>query len=187
VVLVAFTAACGSTDNNKAGSTSTSAGGASSSSSSSPVTTTPPTGSGSTTPVSVAPTQPAAHLTAVRAARQDSVDRVVLEFADRVPGYSISYKQKPIMNTEGNPVALAGSTALVVHMQAASGFNQASGQSTYTGPKELKPAGTRAVQDVAQVEDFEAVLSWAVGLNAEAPFRVSTLASPPRLVIEVVS
>ena len=137
--------------------------------------------------MSVAVTHPAAHLVAVRAARQDTVDRVVFEFSDRVPGYRVGYTNKPIMGTSGKEVPLAGSAALVVHMEQASGFNQDTGQPTYSGPKQLQPADTRAVKEAAQVEDFEAVLSWALGVQGELPFRVSTLTGPPRLVIDIPS
>jgi hypothetical protein len=33
--------------------------------------------------------------------------------------------------------------------------------------------------------DFEAVLTWALGVNQEADFRVLTLDGPPRLVVDV--
>jgi len=72
-------------------------------------------------------------------------------------------------------------------MQQATGFNLDSGKPTYTGPTRVQPAGTRAVGEVAQVEDFEAVLNWALGVQGALPFRVSTLTSPPRLVIDIPS
>ena len=77
--------------------------------------------------MSVGVTHPAAHLVAVRAARQETVDRVVFEFADRVPGYKVGYTSKPIMGTSGKEVPLGGSAALLVHMEQASGFNQDTG------------------------------------------------------------
>ena len=111
----------------------------------------------------------------------------MFEFSDRVPGYKVAYGNKPIVGTSGKEVPLAGTAALVVHMQAATSFNLDTGQPTYTGPQHVRPTGTRAVDEVAQVEDFEGVLSWAAGLNAQLPFRVSTLTSPPRLVIDIPS
>jgi len=180
---------CGSGGSSKSASTTAPSTTATSSSSSatSPEATLRPATGGSTTPVSVAPTQPAAHLVAVRAARQDTVDRVVFEFSDRVPGYRVSYVQKPIRGTSGQEVPLSENFVLEFHMQQATGFNQDTGQPTYTGPKQLQPAGTRAVGELKQVEDFEAVLTWVAGLKAQVPFRVSTLSSPPRLVIDLAS
>jgi len=185
LLLIVLTA-CGGGSTKTSATKSTTSTAVGASSSSSPETTTKSTG-GSTTPVSVAATHPTAHLVAVRAARQDTVDRVVFEFSDQVPGYKVAYGKKPIVGTSGKEVPLAGAAALVVHMEAATGFNLDTGKPTYSGPQRLQPAGTRAVDDVAQVEDFEGVLSWALGVNAEIPFRVSTLTAPPRLVIDLPS
>jgi hypothetical protein len=188
VAVVTLTTACGGSGKKTTSTaTATSTAAESSTSASSPGTTAKPATGSATTPVSIAVTHPTAHLVAVRAARQQTVDRVVFEFTEQVPGYKVSYEKKPIMNTAGKAVSLPGSAALVVRMEQASGFNQDTAKPTYTGPTQVQPAGTRAVTEVAQVEDFEAVLSWAVGVNAEIPFRVSTLTSPPRLVIDLAS
>jgi hypothetical protein len=184
--LLLVLAACGGGSSN-AKSTDTSKPAMSSSTTSSASTPGSAATGGSTPPVSVAPTHPAAHLVAVRAARQDTVDRVVFEFTEQVPGYKVSYVKKPIVDTSGKEVPLSENFVLQFHMQEATGFNLDSGQPTYTGPKQLKPAGTRAVGEVAQVEDFEGTLTWVAGLNAELPFRVSTLTAPPRLVIDIPS
>jgi hypothetical protein len=58
------------------------------------------------------------------------------------------------------------------------------GTPTYFGPFELKPA-LPSILEAERVGDFEAALNWALGLSAEADFRVITLADPPRLVIDV--
>jgi hypothetical protein len=137
--------------------------------------------------VSVAPTHPTAHLVAVRAARQDTVDRVVFEFTEQVPGYKVSYEKKPIVGTSGQEIPLSENFVLQFRMEQASGVNLDTGQPTYSGPKQLQPAGTRAVGELKQVEDFEGVLTWVAGLKSQAPFRVTTLASPPRLVIDLPS
>lgn len=189
-VLLLFLAACGKDSEKKASSGSPST---TSPSTTSPAPTTTEEGKqgaagSASTPVSVAPTNPVAHLVAVRAARQDTVDRVVFEFTEQVPGYSVSYKPKPITGTSGKEVATAGSAALVVRMEQASGVELGTTlKQTYTGPTRIQPPGTRLVKELAQVEDFEGVLSWVIGLDAQAPFRVSTLTSPPRLVIDIAS
>src|SRR3954454_7139425 len=134
LLLIVLTACGGGSTKTSATNSTTSA--AAGSSSSAPETTTKSTG-GSTTPVSVAATHPPAHLVAVRAARQDTVDRVVFEFSDQVPGYKVAYGKKPIVGTSGKEVPLAGAAALVVHMEAATGFNLDTGKPTYTGPQRL--------------------------------------------------
>ena len=95
-------------------------------------------------------------------------------------GYRIAYATGPVMNTEGREVAVAGPTKLVVHME------QATGADSYTGPARVSAQCTTQVQELARVEDFEAVLRWVVGVRSQAPFRVTTLTSPPRLVIDVI-
>jgi len=134
----------------------------------------------STTPVSAVVTHPAAHLVAVRVARQDGFDRVVFEFREQTPGYRIAYATGPVHNTAGQEVTVAGGTKLVVHLE------QATGADSYTGPARVTAPGTSQVLELARIEDFEAVLSWVVGVRTEAPIRVTTLTSPPRVVIDVV-
>ena len=57
------------------------------------------------------------------------------------------------------------------------------GEPTYTGPSTLS-ADTASVTEIKGAGDFEAVLTWAVGLRATVPFNVRTLDGPPRLLID---
>jgi hypothetical protein len=43
---------------------------------------------------------------------------------------------------------------------------------------------TTVVTEVKAAGDFEAVLTWVVGLRYRVPFRVSVLDGPPRIVID---
>ena len=79
---------------------------------------------------------------------------------------------------------IAGSAFIVVRMEPAAGYDPNTGTPTYLGPLELKP-GLPEILEAERVGDFEAVLNWALGLSAEADFRVTTLEDPPRLVIDV--
>lgn len=54
---------------------------------------------------------------------------------------------------------------------------------TYTGPNRFRP-GTAEIAELARTGGFEGVLTWAAGLNDQVDFRVTTLTSPPRLVID---
>jgi hypothetical protein len=40
------------------------------------------------------------------------------------------------------------------------------------------------VREVVRTGDFEAVLTWAIGVNGRTPFAVTTLREPDRLVID---
>ena len=44
---------------------------------------------------------------------------------------------------------------------------------------------TAAVTEARQIDDFEAVNRWLVGVDRQRPFEVSTLQGPSRLVIDV--
>ena len=60
----------------------------------------------------------------------------------------------------------------------------AAGGTAYSGPNELKP-GLPNLAEAELTGDFEAVLTWVLGVNEEADFRVLTLESPARLVVDV--
>jgi len=54
------------------------------------------------------------HLVAVRLARQDGFDRVVMEFADQVPSYTVGYQPLPAQaDASGEEIPLPGASAVV--------------------------------------------------------------------------
>jgi hypothetical protein len=88
----------------------------------------------------------------------------------------------------GNPVAVQGNAIVLVRMDPASGFdlNTGEGVMVYKGPKRIEgsSAGTSVVQELVRTGDFEAVLSWAIGLSDKVDFRVRTATSPARLIVD---
>ena len=123
----------------------------------------------------------------VRVAHQPDFDRVVLDFGqeasvqDDVPAFRIE-RASTFTAVSGQPVAVQGSAFWSVRTEGAS---QADRQGTvvYKGSRDIVPT-TPLVRNVKLVEDFEAVMIWAIGLaQLECP-RVSTLRSPLRLVID---
>ena len=56
---------------------------------------------------------------------------------------------------------------------------------TYTGPRTLTDLGLAHAVEVVNSEDFEGILTWVIGLDGQRPFTVSTLSSPPRVVVDV--
>jgi hypothetical protein len=158
-------------------------------------TTATTTSATTTTPASTAPvswTSPiteTALLTGVRAAPHPGYDRVVFEFENGVPGYDVHYVAPPILaDGSGDEVAVAGGAALVVRMEPAldADLTQESAPRTYTGPTRFSPS-TSAVAELVRTGGFEAVLTWAVGVDEKRPFRVSRLESPARIVIDISS
>ena len=128
-------------------------------------------------------------LTDVRAARHPGHDRVVFEFGNGIPGYDVRYVEPPVRaDGSGDEVAVAGGAVLLVRMEPAldADLTQESAPRTYTGPNRFTP-DTAAVAELVRTGGFEAVLTWAVGVDEERPFRVTRLESPARIVIDISS
>jgi hypothetical protein len=187
--------ACGS------GSSSESDGSTAAVPQSSPPATPPPTaptgttdeeppGATSTGPVTSPGTATSiALLEAIRVARHEGYDRVVFQFTNVVPGYRVEYVQPPLVEDgSGDRVDVDGKAFVLVRMEQASGFDLETGEGeiVYKGPRRISgsEAGTSSVRELVRTGDFEAVLSWAVGLADRVGFRVLTLQDPPRLVID---
>ena len=133
-----------------------------------------------------ADTGPAMQLTAVRVAHQSGYDRIVFEFAPQsgstahLPAYTVSRQAsaKFVKDPSGLPVTMRGSAGLRIV------FHGASGATSYTGSRDLTP-NLPVVQEVEQLGDFEAVLSWGAGLSQASCIRTLELSNPTRLVIDV--
>ena len=142
----------------------------------------------STQPVSKPATNTqTALLTAVRAARHEGYDRIVFEFANTIPGYDVRYVQPPIrQDGSGAPVAVNGANLLRIRMENAldADLTKPSAPRTYTGPQRFDPH-TPEIAELVRAGGFEAVLTWVAGLRDRVDFRVTTLSSPPRLVVDV--
>jgi hypothetical protein len=139
----------------------------------------------------VAPTQARdiALLERVAVGKHEGFDRVVFQFRGDLPGYRIEYVEPPLKEDgSGNPVEVQGDAFVSVRMEPASGFdlNTGEGVLVYEGPRRIsgEEAGTSVAREVARTGDFEAVLTWAVGLSEKVDFRVLTLEGPPRLVVD---
>jgi hypothetical protein len=128
-------------------------------------------------------------LTDVRAARHEGYDRVVFEFRNVVPGYDVRYMQKPVhADGSGEEVPVKGTAALVVRMEPAldADLTQESAPRTYLGPQRFTPDAA-VVAELVRTGGFEAVLTWAVGVDERRPFKVTHLESPARIVVDVAS
>jgi hypothetical protein len=151
-------------------------------------TTSPALEGASTAPVAwKAASTETALLTDVRAARHLGYDRVVFEFRNGVPGYDVRYVEPPVRaDGSGDEVSVAGGAVLLVRMEPAldADLSQESAPPTYTGPTRFSP-DTAAVVELVRTGGFEAVLTWAIGVDGELPFRVTRLEDPARLVIDV--
>lgn len=130
-------------------------------------------------------------LTDVEIEIEDCVERVTFKFKESEPGpgYDASYQPAQIAKAQdgsGNPVTIAGEDFLVVRMFPAmtAEIEGEDVKPTYQGEKSI-PAPTEAemIREVAQTGDFEAQVTWVIGLDSEHPFTAT--ASNDELVIEI--
>ncbi len=129
---------------------------------------------------------PAMQLTAVRVAHQTGFDRIVFEFAPQagatahIPAYTVSRQAAAqfVKDPSGLPVTMRGSAGLRIV------FHGATGATSYTGSRD-QIVNLPVVQEVEQLGDFEAVLSWGAGLSQASCIRTLELSNPTRLVIDV--
>lgn len=124
---------------------------------------------------------PTPRLVAVRTGHHPTYDRVVFEFAGSLPGYRIRYVPRITADGSGAPVPLTGQAFLAVAFDPAVAHD-ASGRPT--SPRRLTP-GYPALKELAFAGDFEAVVSYGLGLDDVVGYRVLTMTNPTRLVIDV--
>jgi hypothetical protein len=118
----------------------------------------------------------------VRAGSHQGFDRVVFEFDGPVPEHTVSYVDGLVEDGTGDPVSLSGSADLEVVFQGANAHEE-DGSPTVS-PRRFSPNLT-AVKEIAQTGDFEAVVSYGLGVDQRRPIKVFTLSEPSRLVVDV--
>lgn len=126
---------------------------------------------------------PVAVLREVRAAEQQGFDRVVFEFeGSSVPGYRIGYVDRPAQCGSGEPVAVAGEARLQVQLLPAQAHTEAGEPTVAERERRLD---LPVLQELESTCDFEADVTWVLGLVSRRPYRVQELASPARLVVDI--
>ena len=126
--------------------------------------------------------QSAPTLTDVRAGGHTGFDRVVFEFKGAVPEHRVRYVDQLVQDGSGRPVSVAGAADLEVVFHGANAHEQ---DGTPTISPRRFSTGLTAVKEVAQIGDFEAVVTYGIGVDRKRPLKVSTLSNPSRLVIDV--
>ena len=128
--------------------------------------------------------QSAPTLVDVRAGRHPGFDRVVFEFRGAVPEYRIDYVDGLVQDGSGEPVSVGGAADLQVVFHGANAHGE-DGTPTVS-PQRFSP-DLPAVKELAQVGDFEAVVSYGIGVDRRRPITVSSLSGPSRLVVDVAT
>lgn len=124
-----------------------------------------------------------ARLVAVRTAAHNGFDRTVFEFDKRLPGYHTEYIDRPVRKCGSGRVAqLAGDGWLEVQLYPARAHTE-EGEPT-VGERE-RTLDMPVLSELELTCDFEAVVTWVLGVQTPNRYRVRELSSPPRLVIDV--
>jgi hypothetical protein len=119
-------------------------------------------------------------VSAIRVAHHDGYDRLVIGFAtsNTMPEYRLTQQASAtfVQDASGRPVTLEGTAGIRAVLQNSDIVSGA--------PSDLKPQ-LPEIREIANIGDFERVVSYGVGLTDAACFRVIELSSPTRLVIDV--
>lgn len=123
-------------------------------------------------------------LSSVESATHASYDRVTFEFSTGgVPGHHVEYIEEPIRECgSGNEVDVAGTGRLVVRLEPAQAHDD---QGQVTIQSRTRALAMPALDEMKLTCDFEGQVQWVLGVVSPAPFRVTELAAPPRLVVDV--
>jgi hypothetical protein len=132
--------------------------------------------------------EPGPSLTDVRFGAHPGYARIVLDFTgEGTPAYRIEYQDPPFFTDgEGAEVDVDGEAFLVVIVSPGTTYDPDDMSPTYTGDHRLYPRLDPIVEMVL-TGDFEAQLTWVIGLTGERGFRVLVLQSPLRIVIDIAT
>lgn len=120
----------------------------------------------------------------MRVGRHPAYDRVVFVLSGPAPGYRVGYVRRLVRDGSGDPVHLPGMAFLAVRLTPAVAHCEDNGLNVYSGPRRQTPK-LPTLRGVAFTGDFESVVSFGLGLSHKAGFRVMTLSSPRRIVVDV--
>jgi hypothetical protein len=123
--------------------------------------------------------------TDIRTGGHECFERVVLELggSGELPGFQVLYEPDPILDSpRGEPVEVAGDATLVLSVGVWMPDIEGNG---YQGPREFVPNNVVNIRELQQIENFEGQNAWAIGLDRQRDFTVSTLTEPFRIVIDI--
>jgi hypothetical protein len=123
----------------------------------------------------------------IRTGAHPCVERVVIELggSGEMPGVRVGYVDDPVtLSPSDMTVEIAGDATLLVAVAAWMPDMEGTG---WAGPTDITPTNVEHVLELRQVENFEGMHQWAIGLDEERPFDVVPLDSPPRIVIDIAT
>ncbi|MFD1931534.1 MULTISPECIES: AMIN-like domain-containing (lipo)protein [Nonomuraea] len=119
----------------------------------------------------------------VRFADHGSFDRVVIDLDGDVSSYSVRWVDELLQDGSGEPIEVKGGAYLQATLKPANAHTD-DGSPTWTGGP-IFQAALGNVQNVVKTGDFEGVVGVGLVLDHRAPFSVTELTGPDRLVIDV--
>lgn len=120
----------------------------------------------------------------VRAAHHPGYDRVVFEFTGKGPSsYSVKYVDKLIQDGSGVRLAIAGRSILQVTMRDVDAHTAAGAVPV---PARLAFA-LKNVTTTVRSGDFEAVVSYGIGLQKRTAFHTHRYSNPARVVVDITT
>ena len=127
------------------------------------------------------PQPPVAFIDGVRTGTHSGYDRITIEFQNGWPSKVDVTTQSNATFTQGasgQSVTLAGNAGLLVVIHGADEHT------AYSGPIDFK-TNYPVLLEARQMEDFEGVVQWGLGLSKLACYRAFFLTNPTRLVIDI--
>jgi hypothetical protein len=121
----------------------------------------------------------------IRTGAHSCFERVVLELegVGDLPGYRVQYVDDPVkLSPSDQEVDIAGDATLVLSVGVWMTTMEGAG---YVGPDQFVPANVDNIAELRLIENYEGTHQWAIGLDRERPFSVTTLSNPPRIVIDI--
>lgn len=123
----------------------------------------------------------------IRTGAHECFERVVIELAGsgELPGVRVEYVDDPVhLGPSDLTVDIAGDATLVISVAAWMPTMEGDG---YAGPTRFEPTNVAHILEVRQIENFEGMTAWAIGLDAERDFEVDYLDSPQRIVVDIAT
>ena len=123
----------------------------------------------------------------IRTGAHPCFERVVIELAGPgdVPGVRVEYVDDPVhLSPSDETVEIDGNATLVISVAAWMPSMEGDG---YAGPTDFSPTNVTHIREVRQVENFEGMTAWAIGLDRERDFAVHLLESPARVVVDIAT
>ena len=133
------------------------------------------------------------NLVAVRIGTHEGYDRITFEFRapdpnpggkGGIPRYDIRTAESPhYEDPSGRTLEVAGNVFGRIIFHGAAGYDF-DGNPTYTGPRTVR-AGFPVLVEAVEAGDFEATLSWILGMRQQSCWKVRELHNPDRIAIEM--